>query len=77
MFLSIVQAVTEVLNKSRFSLQMENCPIPVAEHSGPWQFMNGSVNMISEVHIVLFKFQYFLVSKKLKRIRVLFLFDGL
>ena len=24
----------EVLNKSRFSLQMRNCPIPVAEHSG-------------------------------------------
>ena len=33
-FLSIVQAVTEVLNKSHFSLQMGNCPIPVAEHSG-------------------------------------------
>ena len=33
-FLSIVQAVTEVLNKSHFSLQMENCPIPIAEHSG-------------------------------------------
>ena len=32
--LSIVQAVTEVLNKSHFSLQMGNCPIPVAEHSG-------------------------------------------
>ena len=31
-FLSIVQAVTEVLNKSHFSLQMENCPIPIAEH---------------------------------------------
>ena len=24
----------EVLNKSRFSLQTGNCPIPVAEHSG-------------------------------------------
>ena len=24
----------EVLNKSHFSLQIENCPIPVAEHSG-------------------------------------------
>ena len=34
-FLSIVQAVTEVLNKSHFSLQMGNCPIPDAEHSGP------------------------------------------
>ena len=33
-FLLIVQAVTEVLNKSHFSLQMGNCPIPVAEHSG-------------------------------------------
>ena len=33
-FLSIVQAVTEVLNKSHFSLQMGNCPIPVAEDSG-------------------------------------------
>ena len=32
-FLSIVQAVTEVLNKSNFSLQMGNCPIPLAEHS--------------------------------------------
>ena len=31
--LSIVQAVTEVLYKSRFSLQMGNCPIQVAEHS--------------------------------------------
>ena len=35
-FLSIVQAVTEVLNKSHFSLQMGNCPIPIAEHSGPY-----------------------------------------
>ena len=33
-FLLIVQAVTEVLNKSHFSLQMGNCPIPVAEHFG-------------------------------------------
>ena len=33
-FSSIVQAVTEVLNKSHFSLQMGNCPIPVAEHFG-------------------------------------------
>ena len=32
-FLSIVQAVMEVLNKSHFSLQMGNFPIPVAEHS--------------------------------------------
>ena len=30
----MAQAVTEVLNKSHFSLQMGNCPIPVAEHSG-------------------------------------------
>ena len=35
-FLSIVQVVTEVLYKSHFSLQMENFPIPVAEHSGHW-----------------------------------------
>ena len=28
-FLLIVQAVMEVLNKSHFCLQMENCPIPV------------------------------------------------
>ena len=33
--LLIVQAVTEVLNKSHFSLQMRNCPIPIAEDSGP------------------------------------------
>ena len=33
-FLSIVQAVTEVFNKAHFSLQMGNCPIPVAEDSG-------------------------------------------
>ena len=33
-FLLIVQAVTEVLNKSHLSLQMGNCPISVAEHSG-------------------------------------------
>jgi len=33
LFLSIVQAVMEVLNKSHFSLQTGNCPIPVAEHS--------------------------------------------
>ena len=33
----IVQAVTEVLNKSHFSLQMGNCPIPIAEHSGLFQ----------------------------------------
>ena len=37
MFLSIVQAVKEVLNKSQFSLQMGNCPIPVAKHSGLFQ----------------------------------------
>ena len=36
MFLSIVQAVTEVLNKSHFSLRMGNYPIPVAEHSGQY-----------------------------------------
>ena len=35
-FSSIVQAVTEVLNKSHFSLQMGNCPVPVAEHSGQY-----------------------------------------
>ena len=34
MFLSIVKAVTEVLNKSHFSFQMVNFPIPVAQHSG-------------------------------------------
>ena len=34
-FLSIVQAVMEVLNKSHFNLQMGNFPIPVAEHSRP------------------------------------------
>ena len=33
-FLLIEQAVTEVFNKSHFSLQMGNCPIPVAEDSG-------------------------------------------
>ena len=33
-FLSIVQAVMEVLNKSHFILQMENCLITVAEHPG-------------------------------------------
>ena len=32
-----MQAVTEVLNKSHFSLQMGNCPIPIAEHSGHLQ----------------------------------------
>ena len=32
--LSILQAVSEVFNKSHFSLQMGNYPIPVAEHSG-------------------------------------------
>ena len=34
-FSSIVEAVTEAVNKSDFSLQMGNCPIPVAKHSGP------------------------------------------
>ena len=34
LFLSIVQAVTEVLKKSHFSLQIGNCTIPVAEESG-------------------------------------------
>ena len=29
-----METVTEVLNKSHFSLQMGNCPIPIAEHSG-------------------------------------------
>ena len=33
-YLQCVQAVTEVLSKSHFSLQVGNCPIPVAEHSG-------------------------------------------
>ena len=33
-FLSIVQAAMEVLKKSHFSLEMGNCPIPVAEDSG-------------------------------------------
>ena len=33
-FLSIVQAVTEILKKSHFSFQMGNCPIPVAKYSG-------------------------------------------
>ena len=36
-FLWIMQAVMEVLNKSHFSLQMENCPIPIAEHSGKYK----------------------------------------
>ena len=41
-FLSIAQAVTEVLKKSHFSLQMGKCPIPVAEDSGlsPSSFIN-------------------------------------
>ena len=38
-FLSIVQAVTEVLNKSHFSLQMGNYPIPVAEDSGLYHLL--------------------------------------
>ena len=29
-----MQVVTEVLNKSHHSLQMGNCPIPIAEHPG-------------------------------------------
>ena len=33
-FLSIVQDVTETLNKYHFSLLMGNCPKPIAEHSG-------------------------------------------
>ena len=33
-FLSILQAVMEFLKKSHYSLQMGNCPIPVAEDSG-------------------------------------------
>ena len=30
----MIHAVTDVLKKSHFSLQMGNCPIPVAEDSG-------------------------------------------
>ena len=33
-FSSILQALTEVLNKFHFSLQMGNYPIPIADHSG-------------------------------------------
>ena len=41
-FLLIEKAATEVLNKSHFSLQMGNCPIPVAEHSGLSKFKHLS-----------------------------------
>ena len=42
-FLSIVQAAMEVLKESHFSLQMGNCPIPVAEDSGLSTFDRGCV----------------------------------
>ena len=49
MFLSIVQAVMEVLNKSHFSLQMGNCLIPVAKHSGPYAVVLH-LNKRCEIH---------------------------
>ena len=40
-----MQAVTEVLSKSHFSLQMGNRPIPIAENSGLYIFTNGRKEM--------------------------------
>ena len=36
---------TEVLNKCHVSLQMGNCPIPVAEHSGPCEIKRVLVDL--------------------------------
>ena len=65
-FLSIVQAVAEVLNKSHFSLQMGDCPIPVAEDSGPslrfskdcrFLFWNSILNIILPTGWAVFSVQ--------------------
>ena len=54
-FLSIVQTKTEVLNKSHFSLQMGNCPIPVVEHSGPCRQLHTGY---AQLFVSLLRTQY-------------------
>ena len=47
----MVQAVTSVLNKSHFSLQMGNCPISVAEHSGHSPILQDPVMLLGDVSV--------------------------
>ena len=54
-FLPIAQAATEVLNNSHFSLQMGNCPIPVAEHSG----LRAAQNRFFCTEAISLKFRYY------------------
>ena len=43
--------MTEVFNKFHFSLQMGNCPIPVAEHSGHSLILQDPVMLLGDVSV--------------------------